>query len=535
MVGCMRWQRWVAGGLAVVMAAACGGGTDGDDATAGTVDEKVRSGVSDALNVTTAPGASTTVLAKRPQSIDEWERLWAVERAAQVKKIKDNKWGKTADGTKLIGPDGWTIDLTKCPAGWSDTQGLTDTEIKFGQVVAQSGIGADNGLVYKTAELWFKYYSDKGYLKDSNGKTRRMNYIVRDDGYDVTRSIPLTDEMLDKEKVFALWNFGTPAGLKVYDKVNQYCVPQPLIIGGSPAWGDPINHPWTTGSYIAYTTEAVIWMAFIDKVFPELSKGKDKITVAGLVANSDFGVTYDNAFKAALAKSPYKDRINYVTERFEITAPTVTDPMTTIASKNPDVFITMTGGVQCTQIINEAANNGMAAKTKYRFMSSVCKSAAYVGKGKVGGDGSQSNGWHIVGGGYKDIVSSDSDNDPFMVWGRKLLADGGVDYKTSSNYGYGFFTAWLMTHTIMCAGDLPGGLSRTNLILCQRTLESTSPIHLEGIKVNMSGTKDAYYVEGSDLSIYDSSKQSWVIQGDLIELSGKSPLCPWDVTTSTCR
>ena len=111
----------------------------------------------------------------------------------------------------------------------------------------------------------------------------------------------------------------------------------------------------------------------------------------------------------------------------------------------------------------------------------MCKSAAYVGKGKVGGDGSQSNGWHIVGGGYKDIVSSDSDNDPFMVWGRKLLADGGVDYKTSSNYGYGFFTAWLMTHTIMCAGDLPGGLSRTNLILCQRTLESTSPIHLEGI------------------------------------------------------
>ena len=62
------------------------------------------------------------------------------------------------------------------------------------------------------------------------------------------------------------------------------------------------------------------------------------------------------------------------------------------------------------------------------------------------------------------------------------------------------------------------------------------PDHYTGVtSVNMNGTKDAYYVEGSDLSIYDSSKQSWVIQGDLIELSGKSPLCPWDVTTSTCK
>ena len=40
--------------------------------------------------------------------------------------------------------------------------------------------------------------------------------------------------MLDSEKVFALWTFGTPAGLKVYDKVNQYCVPHPTLIGGSP-------------------------------------------------------------------------------------------------------------------------------------------------------------------------------------------------------------------------------------------------------------------------------------------------------------
>ena len=38
---------------------------------------------------------------KKPTSIEEWEALWATERAAIVKRIKDNKWGKSADGTKL--------------------------------------------------------------------------------------------------------------------------------------------------------------------------------------------------------------------------------------------------------------------------------------------------------------------------------------------------------------------------------------------------------------------------------------------------
>ncbi len=528
----------VAAATAVALtAAACGGSGGNDNETAGTVNADVQAGVKDALagSTTTAAGVTTSAAPKKPTSIEDFEKLWADERAAVVKRIKDNKWGVSADGKMLTGPEGFTIDLSKCASGWSNTEGLTDTEIKIAFVVPQSGLAADNGLVWKTADLWFKYHSEKGSFKDSKDKTRKINFVVRDDGYDVARSIPLVDEMLDSQKVFALWATGTPAGLKVYDKINQRCVPNPTLIGGSPAWGDPVNHPWTTGSYIAYNTEAVIWGAFIDKNIAELTKGDGKATVAALVANSDFGITYENAFKAVIAKSPNKDKIEFVTERFEITAPTVTDPMTTLASKKPDIFLTMTGGVQCTQILTESANNGMGTTTKFRFMPSVCKSAAYVGKAKVGGDGSAANGWYIVGGGYKDIGAGENDSDPFAIWGRKFLADGGVDYKASGNYGYGFFLAWLWTQTLRIAGDLDGGLTRANFILAQRAFEGTSPIHLDGVKVNMNGLKDAYFVEGSDLSVWDSTKQSWVVQGDIIELSGRSGLCPWDSTNSSCK
>jgi branched-chain amino acid transport system substrate-binding protein len=460
--------------------------------------------------------------------------LWADERAAEVKKIKDNKWGKSADGKTLTGPEGFTIDLSKCAAGWSDTEGLTDTEIKIGNTAALSGTAADFGNLSKTAAAWFKYNADKGAFKDSTGKTRRINYIVRDDSYDAAKAIPLVDEMLDSDKVFAIETLGTPAGLKVYDKINQRCVPHPLEVSGSPAWGDPVNHPWTTGSLISYGTEAVIWGAFIDQHIDELTKDRGKVTVAALVANSDFGLAYEGAFKAVIASSTNKDKIDFVTEKLEITAPTVTDAMTTLASKKPNVFITMTGAVQCTQIINEVAGNGMAQTVKYKFMSSVCKSSAYVGKDKVGGDGSQSNGWYIVGGGQKDINSPGSDNDGFSVWARKFLADNGLDSKISSNLGNGFYQAWVWTQTLMIAGQLDGGLTRTNFMLALRAFDGTSPVHLNGIRLNMNGNKDAYLLEASDLSIYDSAKQSWVVQGDIIELSGKTKNCAWKTSINAC-
>ena len=132
------------------------------------------------------------------------EKRWADERAAVVKKIIDNKWGLSADGKTLNGPEGFTVDLNKCGTSWSNTEGITDTEIKLGQVTALSGLAADWANTTKTFQAWMKYYSDKGLFKDLNGKTRKVNHEVRDDTYDTTKTIPLVDEMMDSIKVFAL-------------------------------------------------------------------------------------------------------------------------------------------------------------------------------------------------------------------------------------------------------------------------------------------------------------------------------------------
>ena len=218
----------------------------------------------------------------------------------------------------------------------------------------------------------------------------------------------------------------------------------------------------------------------------------------------------------------------------DIVAPTVTNEMTTIASKNPDVFITMTGATQCPQIVNETAQNGMKQKTKIMFMSSVCKGASFVGKDKVGGDGSQSTGWWIVGGGTVDYNSPAEDSNAFVKWARELLATKNYDYKLSGGFGLGFTYGFPMVQALIIAGALDGGLTRSNYMLALRTLDMTNPGLIAGVKFNLSGAKDAYLVEGSEIAQYDATKQSWIPQGPIIELSGKSAPCPWSVTTSSC-
>jgi hypothetical protein len=322
--------------------------------------------------------------------------------------------------------------------------------------------------------------------------------------------------------------------MATYGKLNERCIPQPFSMTGHPAWGDPVNHPWTTGEQMAYSTEAVLWGSFIEQHADELKGSDGKITVAGLVMNNDFGAAYDGGIKAWLATSPIKDQVTYVTEKIEPTAPTITDAMTTLASKKPALFIAETAGTSCTQAIIESAQNGMKDSAKYLFQPSVCKGNSFVGKDKVGGDGSASDGWWVVGGGVKSADSPAYDNDPYVQFIRAELIAGGVDWKKEPTALAGPRFAWDMEQALLIASALPGGLTRANFIVAMRSIDMTAPFLIEGAKFNLDGNKDAYFTEASELSKYDAAKQGFVQQGDLIELSGKSPDCAWNQDKGAC-
>ena len=129
----------------------------------------------------------------------------------------------------------------------------------------------------------------------------------------------------------------------------------------------------------------------------------------------------------------------------------------------------------------------------------------------------------------------DDGSDPYIKWGRDLLAAKGIDYKSSGSLGSGMLFIWPAVQAFQIAGQLDGGLTRVNLILALRGMDMSSPNHLTGARFNMNGNKDSYFTEASEFAKYDSSKQQWIQQGDLIELSGKSTNCAWDQTIGNCR
>jgi len=465
----------------------------------------------------------------------EWEALWKSQRDAVVKRIADNNWGLSADGKTITGPEGFKIDASKCASGWNNIEGLTDSDIKIGQAMAQSGTLAIYGQIGQGIQIHFDVINKAGGITDSTGKARKLTYVVKDDGYDAARTIPLVDELIDSEKVFIMWTLGSPNTLAVYDKLNQRCIPNPFAMTGHPAWGDPVNHPWTTGEQLAYNTEAVLWGQFITQHADELKGSDGKITLAALVINNDFGAAYDGGFRAWLAKSPLKDQINYVTEKIEPATPTVTDPMTTLAAKKPSIFIAMTAGVTCTQSIIEASQDGLKQSAKYLFQPSVCMGNGFVGKDKVGGDGSASNGWWVVAGGVKSLESPTYDNDPFAVYARAELNAGGVDFKKEPTALAGTRFAWDMEQALRIASALKGGLTRANFIVAMRSLDMTAPFVIEGAKFNLDGNKDGYFTEASQYSKYNAATQGFEQQGAAVDLSGQSGLCAWDQQKSVCN
>ncbi len=521
-----------------LVAAACGGddsGGAGDTASAGdtatTAGGPATSVTVDIGNTTTTAAGEATPAAQ-PTSMEEWEALWAKQRAAIVQRAKTEGYGTSADGKTVKGPGGLEVDLSACPAGWSNTEGLTDTEIKFGETGAASGTLADSYSYYKAINALLDYYSEKGAFKDSEGKTRTVKVINKDDGYDPAKTIPLVDELIDSEKIFAVQTLGTPTTMKVYDKLNERCIPHPWAITAHPAWNDPVNHPWTTGLALTYSTEAVLWGAFIKQRIDTEFGGK--VTVAALVMNNDFGKVYDATFRDYIKNNNLGDKIDYVTETIEPAAVTVTNEMTTLASKNPDVFIMMLAGTACAQTVVEAAQNELKANTKYLFDDQPCGNNATMGKEKVGGDGTASDGWWLVGGGARDMTDASQMDLPFVKFMRDLLTSKGIDPASSGNLNSGTFFAFPLVQSLLIAGELPGGLTRSNFMLATRMIDMTDPFVFEGIELKVNGAEDPYPIEGGVYQQYSTEKQAFQRQSDIINLAGESKPCAWSQSTSSC-
>lgn len=362
-----------------------------------------------------------------------------------------------------------------------------------------------------------------------NGKPRELQLAVKDDGYVAVRTIALVDQLIQADDVFSILTLGSPNTLAVYDKINRACVPHPFVMSGHPAWGDPVNHPWTTGLQMSYSTEAILWGEWIKRNMDS----KLPVRVASAVMDNDFGLAYEQAFERWTATNP-EIVSEFIPVRHDPAVATLSPEMEIIRRLSPDVYISMTAGNACLLAVQEAYSSGLTDDIRARggtlFTSSVGKGvAAYMAPAGMAGDG-----WLIVGGGAKDSADPAHTSEPFTEFANNNLQRAGLDPNVSL-YGTGYMYAYPYVEALRIGADLPGGLSRTNFILAVRALDIDHPLLLDGIRFRLDGNTDPFPVEGSDFARYDALTRSWWIVDETIDVTGSTPSCSWDLRHGGCR
>lgn len=344
--------------------------------------------------------------------------------------------------------------------------GVTDTEIKIGNIAPYSGSASAYATIPKTEAAFFKMINEQGGI---NG--RRIKFISYDDGYSPPKTVEQTRKLVENDEVFAVFQtVGTPGNSAIAKYLNQQGVPHIFIASGATKWGDPKSQPWSMGWQPSYQSEARIYSRYIQKNFP----GK---TVGILYQNDDFGKDYLSGFHDAFGKEYARTIIAEIP--YETSAPTVESLVVRIKDVNPDISITIATPKFAAQAIKKI---GEMNWHPVQFLSNVSVSVTSVLK-PAGLNYSQG----ILSAAYlKDPNDPQWENDPGMVEWRAFMTKWypeGNQADASTVFGYGAAMG-LVKVLRQCGHEM----TRENLMKQLQAMDFDIPIYLPGIHIKTSTT-----------------------------------------------
>src|SRR5215470_6655575 len=204
--------------------------------------------------------------------------------------------------------------------------GVTDTDIKIGNIMPYSGPASAYGIIGKTMSAYFRMINDNGGV---NG--RKINFITYDDAYSPPKTVEQARKLVESDEVFLIFaSLGTAPNAAIQKYMNTMHVPQLFVLTGASRWGDPEHFPWTIGWNPNYRAEARIYATYILRHYPNAKLGV-------LFQNDDFGKDYLLGLKDVL-RDKY-DRMVVASISYETSNPTVDSQVVAIRTANPDIFI----------------------------------------------------------------------------------------------------------------------------------------------------------------------------------------------------
>jgi ABC-type branched-subunit amino acid transport system substrate-binding protein len=370
--------------------------------------------------------------------------------------------------------------------------GVSDTEIKIGNVEAYSGPASAYGVIGKTEEAYFKMVNDQGGI---NG--RKINFISYDDGYSPPKTVEQTRKLIESDEVFLVFNaLGTPTQTAVQKYQNSKKVPQLFLATGASKWNDPKDFPWTMGFQPSYRVEARIFAKYI-------LKNKPGAKVAVFYQNDDFGKDYVTGLKDVFGDKA--SSIIVAEESYETTEPSIDSHIVKLKGTGADVLVNISTPKFAAQAIKKMAE--LEWKPMH-LMTDVSISIGAVMK-PAGFEASEG----VLSAGYlKDASDPQWANDEgmkkFMAFADKYMPGADI---ADANLVYGYAVSQTMVQVLKQAGD---NLTRENVMKQAASLKDFTPDTLiPGIRINTSAT-DFAPIEQLKMMQFKNGK--WDLFGDII-------------------
>lgn len=148
--------------------------------------------------------------------------------------------------------------------------GVTDDTVTIGTHQPLTGPASAGYLaISQGASAMFDYINAQGGVHG-----RQIEYLVEDDVYDPTKTVEVTQQLVEGDEIFAmLGGLGTPTHSKVLDYLDAQGVPDLFPSSGALMWNNPEEQPLTYGYQVDYTKEAKILAQYISENFPDAKVG----------------------------------------------------------------------------------------------------------------------------------------------------------------------------------------------------------------------------------------------------------------------
>jgi len=374
--------------------------------------------------------------------------------------------------------------------------GVTDTEIKIGNINPYSGPASAYGQIGRAIGAYFNKVNADGGV---NG--RKIVFDTVDDGYSPPKAVEQARRLVEQDKVLLIFqSLGTPSNTAIQQYMNDNKVPQLFVATGATKWNDPKNYPWTMGWQPSYQTEARIYAHYILKNIPDAK-------IAILYQNDDYGKDYLQGMRDGLGDK--FDKLVVAMKSYETSDPTVDSQVVALKGSGANVFFNVTTPKFASQAIRKVYDIDWKP---IHFLNNVSTSVTGVlqpaGLDKATG---------VISSYYlKDPSDPQWQNTPeykdWLAWMKQYLPNGDLGDTFNS---YGYTVAQNLVYVLKQCGD---NLTRENVMKEAANIKGLKlPMLLPGIEIS-TGPTDFAPIKQMQLQKFDG--KTWQLFGPVLSAEG---------------